>query len=282
MCTIHHAVQHLHFQLNLQSKANWIIIVILRSPGRNRYCIDKNYASVLIIWDRLFGTFQAEGEKVVYGLTHPVSTFSPLYLQCHSYASIWQRLQSNKGLVNKLSVLLKGPGWEEGKPRKGYIEDIPEVTASGPHQVSPYQPQVALWYQLYCLLHFLIVILFHVFLVERCVHVKLSQTTTFQLFAFMFLSLTSFGALMDGKPWAPHLELARCLTFFVIDIVLLPTIGLGASNLVANRLIRAAFSASLFIWFFQFAVTAKRLVSATGNCNVRRKESTLNEWKSLL
>ncbi|XP_038412915.1 alkylglycerol monooxygenase isoform X9 [Canis lupus familiaris] len=49
--------------------------------GRNRYCIDKNYAGVLIIWDRIFGTFEAENEKVVYGLTHPINTFEPFQVQ---------------------------------------------------------------------------------------------------------------------------------------------------------------------------------------------------------
>ncbi|KFM60576.1 Alkylglycerol monooxygenase, partial [Stegodyphus mimosarum] len=49
--------------------------------GKNRYCIDKNYGGVLIIWDRIFGTFQAEEEEVVYGLTHPVNSFEPIYIQ---------------------------------------------------------------------------------------------------------------------------------------------------------------------------------------------------------
>ncbi|GFT80644.1 alkylglycerol monooxygenase [Trichonephila clavipes] len=51
------------------------------SHGRNRYCIDKNYAGVLIIWDRIFGTFEPESEKVVYGLTHPINSFEPMYIQ---------------------------------------------------------------------------------------------------------------------------------------------------------------------------------------------------------
>ena len=48
-------------------------IYCLIQIGRNPYCIDKNYAGVLIIWDRIFGTFEAEKkeEKVAYGLVHP-------------------------------------------------------------------------------------------------------------------------------------------------------------------------------------------------------------------
>ncbi|VDI14630.1 alkylglycerol monooxygenase [Mytilus galloprovincialis] len=93
--------------------------------GRNRYCIDKNYAGTLIIWDRLFGTFEAENEEVVYGLTHPLNTFDPNYVQfCHAKYT-FQRFLDTKGIKNKLGVLFCGPGWEEGKPRTGLIEDIP-------------------------------------------------------------------------------------------------------------------------------------------------------------
>ncbi|WP_428611812.1 sterol desaturase family protein [Shewanella sp.] len=46
--------------------------------GRNPQYIDKNYAGVLIIWDRLFGTYIKEEETVDYGITKPVKSFNPL------------------------------------------------------------------------------------------------------------------------------------------------------------------------------------------------------------
>lgn len=51
--------------------------------GRNPYCIDKNYAGVFIIWDRIFGTFapERENEPIAYGLIHPINTFDPLETQ---------------------------------------------------------------------------------------------------------------------------------------------------------------------------------------------------------
>ncbi|KHN86716.1 Alkylglycerol monooxygenase -like protein [Toxocara canis] len=51
--------------------------------GRNPYCIDKNYGGTLIIWDRLFGTFEWErdSERPIYGAVDNVKTFDQLYLQ---------------------------------------------------------------------------------------------------------------------------------------------------------------------------------------------------------
>lgn len=51
--------------------------------GCNLYCLDKNYGGVLIIWDRLFGTFREEEQKeeIVYGLVVNVESFNTFYLQ---------------------------------------------------------------------------------------------------------------------------------------------------------------------------------------------------------
>ncbi|KAJ8288071.1 hypothetical protein COCON_G00007300 [Conger conger] len=60
--------------------------------GRNPYCIDKNYGGTLIIWDRIFGTFAPEGDKVVYGLTKPINSFDIIYVQFHYYPYIWREI----------------------------------------------------------------------------------------------------------------------------------------------------------------------------------------------
>ena len=58
-------------------------MIVLFKLGCNKFCLDKNYGAWLIIWDRMFGTFQEEkeDEEIVYGLVEPVQSFNPLYLQ---------------------------------------------------------------------------------------------------------------------------------------------------------------------------------------------------------
>ncbi|VDL74559.1 unnamed protein product [Nippostrongylus brasiliensis] len=58
--------------------------------GRNPYCIDRNYGGTLIIWDRLFGTYEAErnGEEIAYGLVTPVATFNQLWCQFFEFKAI--------------------------------------------------------------------------------------------------------------------------------------------------------------------------------------------------
>ncbi|MFD2245489.1 sterol desaturase family protein [Pontibacter ruber] len=78
--------------------------------GSNAKYIDKNYGSSLIIWDRMFGTFQQEEEKPVYGLTTPVTSYNPFYLVFHEWVAIWQDLRHVRSVKEAYQVLFKPPG----------------------------------------------------------------------------------------------------------------------------------------------------------------------------
>ena len=58
--------------------------------GANRYCLDKNYAGVLIIWDRMFGTFQEEERdiQVVYGLVDQPQFWNPVKHQVGGFKTL--------------------------------------------------------------------------------------------------------------------------------------------------------------------------------------------------
>ncbi|MEN7551089.1 sterol desaturase family protein [Rapidithrix thailandica] len=58
--------------------------------GSNEKYLDKNYGGILILWDKLFGTFQREEEKVVYGLTKNIRTNNPIKINFIEYRHIWR------------------------------------------------------------------------------------------------------------------------------------------------------------------------------------------------
>ena len=66
------------------------MICLYLYAGRNRRYIDKNFGGFLIIWDRLFGTFEAEDpkEKPLYGVTTQMNSFNPLYIQVRKQSYI--------------------------------------------------------------------------------------------------------------------------------------------------------------------------------------------------
>ena len=79
--------------------------------GANAQYIDKNYAGIFIVWDKLFGTFAEENEKVTYGITDPLNTVNPLTVFFHGITRLARQMVSAKGIRNKLSCLIRPPGW---------------------------------------------------------------------------------------------------------------------------------------------------------------------------
>ena len=101
--------------------------------GSNRRYLDRNHGSILIIWDRLFSTFQREldEEPVVYGLTRNIETFNPVRIATHEYVDIVSDVAGSTSWSDRLSYVLRGPGWAYQR-REQLVESSPELTtASG-------------------------------------------------------------------------------------------------------------------------------------------------------
>lgn len=80
--------------------------------GSNDRYLDRNYGGILIIWDRLFGTFEPEGERVRYGLTRNIDTYNPVRVAFGEYAALWRDMRGTGRLRDALRYLVNPPGWE--------------------------------------------------------------------------------------------------------------------------------------------------------------------------
>jgi len=82
--------------------------------GANPRYLDRNYGGILIIWDRLFGTFEAESEPVRFGLTHDLDSHHPLRIAFHEWAAIARDVWRAPSLRAALGFVLGPPGWRPG------------------------------------------------------------------------------------------------------------------------------------------------------------------------
>jgi sterol desaturase/sphingolipid hydroxylase (fatty acid hydroxylase superfamily) len=80
--------------------------------GSNDPYLDRNYGGILIVWDRLFGSFEPEGERVRFGLTANIETFNPLKVVSHEYRAIWRDVRSATSWRNRAGYLFGRPGWQ--------------------------------------------------------------------------------------------------------------------------------------------------------------------------
>ncbi len=79
--------------------------------GTNDQYLDRNYGGILIIWDRIFGSYEPEGERVRYGLTTQLRTHRPIRVAFHEYIAMWHDIKRAQRFRDKLGVVFRGPGW---------------------------------------------------------------------------------------------------------------------------------------------------------------------------
>jgi len=80
--------------------------------GANSQYLDKNYGGILIVWDKLFGTFEPEVRRVKYGLTKNIHTFNPIRIGYHEFVDIGRDVRRATGWRNKLGHVFRNPGWQ--------------------------------------------------------------------------------------------------------------------------------------------------------------------------
>ena len=84
--------------------------------GSNAQYIDKNYGGILILWDRLFGTYAREEETVKYGITTPVGSHNPLIINFKEYAALLRDVKRAKSWKAALGYVFRAPGWKPAAP----------------------------------------------------------------------------------------------------------------------------------------------------------------------
>jgi alkylglycerol monooxygenase len=79
--------------------------------GRNPKYVDKNHAGSLIIWDKMFGTFQAEEERPTYGITKPLNSWNAVWANFDHYAFMAQEMKAIPSWPDKIRYMFAKPGW---------------------------------------------------------------------------------------------------------------------------------------------------------------------------
>ncbi|MCP3787130.1 sterol desaturase family protein [Micromonospora sp. A3M-1-15] len=83
--------------------------------GSNAEYLDRNYGGILIVWDRLFGSFEPERAPARYGLTKNIQTFNPLRVATHEFAAIWSDVRHATSWRQRLGYLFGRPGWQPAR-----------------------------------------------------------------------------------------------------------------------------------------------------------------------
>lgn len=170
--------------------------------GSNPKYIDKNHAGTLIIWDRMFGTFQKEEEEVYYGITSPLASWNPVWANFHYWQELVTTAKSADGITEKIKVFVKPPGWFPEK--LGGFQSAPEIDVVN---YKKYHIDITLPIQIYAFLLFLSTLLVGSF---QLFHFnQFTAITNILLACFTIFSMLTCGALLEKRKWFLGTEVLR-------------------------------------------------------------------------
>lgn len=195
-------------------KLGWLEYVLV-TPSHHRVhhasnpqYLDKNYGDVLIIWDKLFGTFVPETEEPIYGLTKPLKSHSFLWQHFHFLLELLESARRTPGLVNKIRLLFGAPDRVDEHVRAQLAARfLPNsVAASVLHRTG------RIWLRRYVVgqLAGVLLLLFGVTLLTASLPVLWQSLIAI----FILLTLINCGALLEQRRWVLYLELSRLVVLW--------------------------------------------------------------------
>ncbi len=207
--------------------------------GSNPKYIDKNHAGTLIIWDRMFGTFQKEEDEVVYGITKPLASWNPVWANFHYWSELTQTARSTKGLRDKMNVFIKPPGWFPDS--MGGFQHPQEIDIKLYKKYSPDYSKALIPYVLVQFVLFLSLSNYLITAYRGMSMLQLSSCT-----ALVIATLTLCGALLEQKKWVKRFEYARILLWMLVSFLFY-----GHPYFLYIIIINTLAALSSLVWFYR-------------------------------
>jgi sterol desaturase/sphingolipid hydroxylase (fatty acid hydroxylase superfamily)/uncharacterized membrane protein YhhN len=205
--------------------------------------LDRNYGGVLVIWDRMFGSFKEEGEKCIYGTRSPLNSWDPLWSNAEVYWSLAKDSWYARNWIDKLRVWFKPPGWRPPDVAQRFPKP-----AFALEQVQRYHPPVSGRVALFGAIEFVLLLNCVALFLWNADRMPLSQSTVW--LAALAAGLWSVGALLQGR--------LTVLEVLLIEAAALATAS-GAENVV---LLHQVFKPLAMLLAIAFVVQRNR---ATGS-----------------
>lgn len=174
--------------------------------GRNPKYIDKNHAGTLIIWDKLFGTFQPEEERPTYGITKPINSWNAVWANFSHYAEMGKDLKRINNWNDKFKYLFKKPGW---LPESlGGYRAAPEVDKATYKKYDTPAPAALNYYVLFQ--YALCLVGTGLFLFKQA-DFSIGEKVFFTV--IISIVVVNCGVLFENKPWVMWMEWIRIVTY---------------------------------------------------------------------
>ncbi|MDI3287475.1 sterol desaturase family protein [Polyangium sp. 15x6] len=181
--------------------------------GINTRYLDKNFGGMLIIWDRMFGTFAEEHEQPVYGTVEPIASFDPVHCMWTPLDDAIERASRTPDSLHELGVWIMPPDW---RPKSMAKADT-QVRLDRPK----YDVKLSRGTTLYLMaMTGLTIAMMIYFLINNDLDPR-PRTMQLAFIAWTAVTLVGLGGLIEGRPWAKPVEALRLVAtpFVVMTLV---------------------------------------------------------------
>lgn len=208
--------------------------------GRNPQYIDKNHGGTLIIFDRMFGTFEPEREPVVYGVTKQLASYNPIWANFDFFKDLGKEMRPMR-FWDKIVALWQKPGW---RPQVlGGYQAPPPITRQEQHKYDVSVSNSANWYILF---QYIFALLGTVGFLMAAGKAPFSLEGA-TLATLVFVSVASLGAISERKTWAKWVEPLRLVA---IPAAIFLLFGISTALLLTVFSVYAAAALLGIVWFF--------------------------------
>jgi len=174
--------------------------------AQNERYIDRNYGGMLILWDRMFGTFQDErdDEPVVFGVRKPLANWNPFWANLQVYDYLWFDAVHTQRWRDKLGIWFRPTGWRPEDVAQSYPKSRVDLATFG-----KFDPPVTLPVRRYVLGQFMAAIV--VVLLIADLYAKAGAIAVVWPCFALWAQLYTIGLLNEGRVYAARLEAVRLI-----------------------------------------------------------------------
>ena len=170
--------------------------------GVNPEYQDKNFAGTLIVWDRLFGSFEPERAEPVYGITKPLGSWNPVRANLHGFEDMVRHFRLATNWRDRWRAVFAHPGW---RPPEAGPPLVPGPVSA--ETFAKYDPPVPAELKRYALVQFLVVLAAALAFLRGLSGLALPEVLA-GLF-YITVSLANVGGLLEARAWAGISEVVR-------------------------------------------------------------------------
>ncbi len=179
--------------------------------GVNLRYLDKNYGEFLIIWDRIFGTFEEENEKPAYGMLDHPRTTNPILINFHFYIVLWRYAVAAPFWWDKIRIWFMPSGWI---PRGLERKEKPNITVE--NQIK-FRPEMFPNGKIYLTLQVLLGIAWMLGVISNVYDWSTGEKWIGA--AILWWQIVNWSGILESKPWLVYSETLRNLVALFAVIV---------------------------------------------------------------